>query len=423
MLTTKQFRIPFILVTCLFFLWGMASNLNPILIPHLKKACQLSDMQSAFIDSAFYIGYFVMAIPAGILMKRFGYKAAILIGLILFALGAFLFYPAAGTRTFPLFLSALFIIAVGVTFLETAGNPYATILGPTETATQRLNLSQSFNGLAATIAPALGGLFILSDNNLTPEQEKALSPEQLSAYLTDEAKLVQLPYIIIALIVLTVAFFIWRTKLPEIKEDSSDNANATDSKGLLSEKNLMLGVAAQFFYVGAQVCVDSFFIRFAKYTAGIEEKSAAIYLSVALLMFMIGRFLGTLFMKYVAAYRLLFIYSIGCMALLGLSMVLTGTPAVYCLMGVKFFMSIMFPTIFSLSIFGLGSKTKMGSSLVIMAIAGGALFPVIMGAVSDSTKSIQTSYIVPLLCLVVVAFFALRTTAKQSTLPNNSISH
>jgi MFS transporter, FHS family, L-fucose permease len=422
--TKNPYLIPYILITSLFFLWGLASNLNPILIPSLKIACQLTDMQSAFIDSAFYIGYFLMAIPSGTFMKRSGYKSTIIVGLLLFALGAFLFYPAAETRTYALFLLALFIIASGATFLETAANPYTTILGPPETATQRINFSQSFNGLAATLAPFLGGLFIFSGKELSKTEMDALPSDELLVYLTDKAKLVQTPYVIIGIIVLLVALFFWKTKLPEIKEDNTNtNEKNVTFKDLFVEKNLLLGALAQFFYVGAQACVGGFFIRLAEFTSGIEKKEASYYLSVALLLFMIGRFLGTFLMKYIAPYRLLFIYSICCMALIGLTMVLNGMPVIYCVIGVNFFMSIMFPTIFSLSTAGLGSKTKLGSSLVVMGVGGGAFFPVIMGAVSDSTKNIQISYIVPLLCLILVAIFALRTTTKEATLTNNSNSH
>ncbi|MBD0278092.1 MAG: L-fucose:H+ symporter permease [Flavisolibacter sp.] len=419
MLTSKKYLIPFILITCLFFLWGLAHNLNPILIPHLKKACQLTDLQSAFIDSAFFIGYFVMALPAGIIMRRFGYKAGIIMGLLLFAIGAFLFYPAAEVRVFGFFLTALFIIASGLTFLETAANPYITVLGEPSTATQRLNFSQSFNGLAATIAPLIGGLFILSNTSLSQEQKNAMEPAALQAYLTEEAKTVQVPYIVIGSIVLLVAFLLWRTKLPEVKEEESEVASAKDAS-IFSRKNLMLGVLAQFFYVGAQVCVSSFFIRFSNKAAGIPEKTAAFYLSVALLAFMIGRFAGTFLMKYVAPYRLLFFYSIINTCLLFAAIYIGGRFAIYSLIGVEFFMSIMFPTIFSLSIYGLGQQTKIGSSLVIMAIAGGAVFPVIMGRISD-ISSIQTAYIVPALCFLAVLYFSIKTTAKHSLSP--SIAH
>ncbi|WP_324680020.1 L-fucose:H+ symporter permease [Hymenobacter sp. GOD-10R] len=390
------------LITSLFFLWGFALNLNPILIPHLKKACQLTDAQSAFIDSASYIAYFVLAIPAGQFMKRYGYKGGIIVGLLLFAVGAFLFYPAAATRSYTFFLGALFVIACGLTFLETAANPYITVLGEPEEAAQRINFAQSFNGLAATLAPLLGGMFILSGKSLSATQISAMSPRLVADYLDREAAAVQVPYLLIGGIVLLVALLLFRTPLPELaEEEEADRAEGS----LLREKNLLLGVVAQFFYVGAQVCVSSFFIRFAERVGGIEEKSAALYLSGALLGFMAGRFIGTFLMKFIAPPRLLALYSSINFGLVLLAVLLHGKLSVYALMGVEFFMSIMFPTIFSLSIRGLGAKTKEGSSLVIMAIVGGAIFPVIAGWVSDAT-TIQVAYIVPGLCFLVVLYFA-----------------
>ena len=392
------------LITSLFFLWGFALNLNPILIPHLKKACQLTDAQSAFIDSASYIAYFLLALPAGQFVKRYGYKGGILLGLLLFATGAFLFYPAAAARSYAFFLVALFVIACGLTFLETAANPYITVLGDPDSATQRLNFAQSFNGLAATLAPLLGGQFILSGKSLTAAQEAGMTAPQLAAYLDHEAAAVQVPYLLIGGVVLLIAGVLFFTRLPDIIEEEGA---AGETRSIWREPNLLLGVLAQFFYVGAQVCVSSFFIRFAGRVAGIEEKTAALYLAGALLGFMAGRFIGTVLMRYVAASRLLAIYSLLNFFLVLLAVLLPGKLSVYALLGVEFFMSIMFPTIFSLSIRGLGAKTKEGSSLVIMAIVGGAVFPVIMGRVSDAS-SIQTAYVVPALCFLVVFYFALK---------------
>lgn len=407
--TTKNYRLPFILVTSLFFLWALAHNLNPILIPHLKKACRLSDFQSAWIDSAFFIAYFVCAIPAGMVMQRYGYKRGIILGLLLFAFGAFLFYPAAVILSFPSFLLALFIIAAGLTFLETAANPYITILGPAESGTQRLNFAQSFNGLGAFIAPLIGGTFILSGNQLSPEQLATFSPEQLNAFYAGEAAAVKIPYMMIGLLVLAVALVFSRIELPDVKEDTDGQSNQW--KHLFGHRQLMFGVAAQFFYVGAQVGVGSFFIRFLNQAAQISEKPAAYYLSLALLLFMIGRFVGTFLMKFVAPARLLAIYALCNIALLAFAIGFKGMPTAYALMGVEFFMSIMFPTIFSLSISNLGEDTKMGSSLVIMSIVGGAIMPLIMGRISDMTHSIQFAYIVPLLCFVFVGYFGGRSCA------------
>lgn len=403
-----RYRVPVILVTSLFFLWGFAHNLNPILIPHLKKACQLSDMQSALIDSSFFIAYFVMAIPAGMVMKRFGYKAGILAGLITFAIGAFLFIPAANSRVFGLFLTALFVIASGLTFLETAANPYMTVLGKPEAATQRLNMAQSFNGLAATMAPFLGGMFILSGKAITDADKAALTPAQLNALLDHEAAAVKLPYFIIGVVVLLVAFLLYKSHLPEVEEEGhSVNLSSSGPKSIWRHRQLKWGVIAQFFYVGAQVCVASFFIRYLSQTAGINEKSAANYLSVALLMFMAGRFIGTFLMRLIAPAKLLGTYAFINVILLTIVLLNGGMLSVYALIGVQFFMSIMFPTIFSLSVQSLGEETKLGSSLVIMSIVGGAILPLIMGYLSDLTQSIQTAYIVPLVCFMPVLFYGL----------------
>jgi FHS family L-fucose permease-like MFS transporter len=409
MTTTRSPFFAVALITSLFFLWGFALNLNPILIPHLKKACQLTDAQSAFIDSASYIAYFLLALPAGQFMKRYGYKAGIVLGLLLFATGAFLFFPAAATRSYAFFLGALFVIACGLTFLETAANPYITVLGDSEGATQRLNFAQSFNGLAAMLAPLLGGAFILSGKSLTASQQAAMTGPQVATYLDHEAAAVQVPYLLIGGVVLLVAVVLYFTRLPDIVEEVDESGQR---RSIWRERNLLLGVLAQFFYVGAQVCVSSFFIRFAGYTAGIGEKSATLYLSAALLGFTAGRFIGTFLMRYIPASRLLAVYSLLNFFLVLLAVLLPGKLAVYALVGVEFFMSIMFPTIFSLGIRGLGAATKEGASLLIMAIVGGAVFPVLMGRVSDASN-IKVAYVVPALCFLVVFYFALKNAKVQ----------
>jgi len=407
------------LITSLFFLWGFALNLNSILVPHLKKACQLSDLQSAFVDSAFYIAYFVVAFPAGMFMHKYGYKAGIIFGLLLFTTGAFLFYPAATTRMYGFFLFALFIIASGCGFLETAANPYINNLGDPEGATQRINFAQSFNGLAATLSALVGGRFILSGKTLTSAQETAMSPQQLNNYLQNESNAVKIPYIIIGLSVLLVAILIWRTNLPDIKEHTE--ADDTKTRGsIFKEKNLMLGVLGIFFYVGSQAGLLSFFIRYSKYVSNIGEKHASDLLAGALLGFMIGRFFGTFLMRYIAPVKILITYSIVNCALLILAFVVDGTLSVYAIMAIPFFLSIMFPTIFSLSIRGLGDKTKTGSSLLIMGIVGGAVIPLSLGLVSDKTN-IRVAYLVPLICFAYIFYFALRNIRVKEVQP--VISH
>jgi FHS family L-fucose permease-like MFS transporter len=405
-MTKNKNLVALALVTSLFFLWGVALNLNPILIPHLKKACELTDFQSSLVDSASYFAYFIWPIPAAFIMKRFGYKGGILIGLVLFACGAFLFYPAAAVRSFVFFLGALFIIFSGAAFLETAANPYVTVLGSPETATRRINFSQSFNGLAATLAPLIGGLFILSGKTLTDVQKASMTHDQLNAYLNKEASAVQLPYFIIGLTVLTVAILIYRTPLPHIvEEDVAEELGAIKT----SEKNfniLILGVIAEFFYVGAQAGVLGFFIRFSERVVGLGEKTAAAFLTTAALGFMLGRFSGTFLMKYVSPAKLLAAYSLINVGLLVIAVLLHNQLSIYALIGVAFFMSVMFPTIFSFSIKGLGSFTKLGSSFVIMGIVGGALMPPVMGYVSDLTN-IRFAYLVPIVSFVYIFFFGL----------------
>ena len=400
--SNKKWLLPFVLVTSLFFLWAFVHNLEPILIPHLKKACQLSDFQSALIDSAVYVAYFLMALPAGMVMKKYGYKNGILVGLLLYAAGALLFLPAAETRIYLLFLVALFVIAAGCAFLETAANPYVTLLGDPATATTRLNLAQAFNGFGAFIAPYAGGLWILSGVEYSAQQFSELQPDELDRYLQSEADAVRLPYLIISLTVLAVAILIWRTAMPKASADQQNSESGI--RKAIGHRQLRYGVVAQFFYVGAQVCVTSFFIRFAKQASDIPEKDAAFWLSMAMLGFMAGRFAGTFLMKFVSANRLLTIYSLVCMIFLVAASQLNGHLAVWALMAVPFFESIMFPTIFSLAIRGLREDTEVGSSLVVMAIAGGAFFPLAMGYISDRSN-IQWAYLIPVLCFAVVAWY------------------
>jgi FHS family L-fucose permease-like MFS transporter len=403
----NAYLVPFVLVTSLFFLWAFLHNLNPILIPHLKKACQLSDTQSALIDSAVYLGYFLMALPAGWLMHKYGYKKGILVGLVLYALGALLFYPAAGARSYSMFLIALFISASGATFLETVANPYITKLGDPKTSEQRLNFAQSFNGVGAFLAPIIGGSFILSGIEKTQTEIQSMSADQLSQYLDFEAGTVKIPYLIMAAIVLLVAVFFIFSKLPEIKEQDSSTSGHSFSLKVFRHRHVLWAVIAQFCYVGAQVCIGSFFIRLAKSLANMPEKEAAFLLgSVAMVGFMIGRFFGTYLMKYIEASRLLSLYCLINIGLITIALTTQGMMAVYAVAAVPFFMSIMFPTIFALGIKGLGEESKIASSFLVMAIFGGAVFPLIMGYISDRTGSMQKAYIVPMICFLVVWFFA-----------------
>lgn len=400
----KRYLFPLVLVTSLFFFWGFIHNLDPILIPHLKKVFTLNDLETAFVDFSVFIAYFIMALPAGYFMRRYGYKNGIITGLVLFALGSFLFIPAANTQMYIFFLGALFVIACGLTFLETAANPYVTILGPSNTATQRLNFSQSFNGLAAFMAPVVGGKFILSDEGHSEAALAAMPLTEKNAYLMQEAASVKAPYAILGILICILIVLVAFTKLPDIKHEE-EAAEGGSVKKAFAHRHLKWAVIAQFFYVGAQVCILSFFIRFATTSAGITQIEASWYAGGAGLAFMIGRFAGTFLMQYIIPNRLLMLYAFINVLLSVVAIFGSGMITVYALMGIAFFMSVMFPTIFSLGISGLGHDTKIGSSLIVMSIVGGAFLPLGLGYISDLTGNIQYGYVVPLLCFAVVFIY------------------
>lgn len=403
---TGKYLFPFILVTSLFFLWALVHNLSPILIPHLKKACRLTDTQSSFIDSAVFLAYFLLALPAGYIMKRFGFKSGIILGLLLYAIGAFLFIPAANSGQYMFFLVALFIIASGLTFLETAANPYVTILGNPDTATFRLNLAQCFNGVGAFVGPVIGAKFILSGTEHTEQQLNAMPAAELQQYLASEAAAVKMPYMVIGIVVLLVAVLFIFTKMPDVKEEDNSGQPAAHEGSIFRHRHLIAAIITQFFYVGAQVGVNAFFIRFAKYAGGMPEKDAAYLLGgVAGLGFMIGRFVGTFLMRFMKPATLLSLYALLNVILILIAMSLKGEVAIWAVLAVPFFMSIMFPTIFSLGLQGLGGgHTKLGSSMLVMAIVGGAVCPPLMGLISDASN-IQMAYLVPLVCFAVVLWF------------------
>jgi len=364
------------------------------------------------VDSAVFIAYLVMGIPAGLIMKKYGYKVGILVGLVLFAAGCFLFVPAANTMSYVFFLSALFIVACGITILETAANPYMTVLGDPNTATQRLNFAQSFNGLAAFVAPIVGGRFILTADPLSVDQVAALNDAERFTYIQTETAVVKGPYVILGLIILVVALVFLFIKLPEVKEEEEGGSSFVKA---LRHKNTVWAVLAMFFYIGAQVCVLSFLIVFAVEVSGIEAKEAKYYAGVAGLVFMLGRFVGTFFMRFIAPSKLLLYYAAVSTVLTLVCIFGKGHITLYSMVGIAFFMSIMFPTIFAIGVEGTGADTKSASSLIIMAIVGGALLPPVLGYVSDLTGHMQYGYFVVLVCFLVVALFATQNKSNQLT--------
>jgi FHS family L-fucose permease-like MFS transporter len=415
-MTTKKtnYLLPFILVTTLFFLWGIANNLNGILIPHLRKALLLSNMQSTFVDTAVYFAYFIAALPAGWLLQKFGYKRGIITGLLVFSLGCFLFIPAAYSRTYEIFLAGLFIIGCGLTILETAANPYAAQLGDTNSSTARLNLAQSFNGLAVFIAPLIGTFLILSGKSFSNEELTAMSELARNSYLDQEAQSVILPYAFLGGFLLFIAIIFLLYKFPEFKQE--DQEGKSNLSTALKNPHTRWAIVAQFFYVGAQVCVTSFFIRVAMSGGGADEITAGKYLSAYGLLFMLGRFLGSILMRFIDAAKLLTIYSLISIVMCTIAIYTDGQYVVLALGGLGFFMSIMFPTIFSLGIKGLKEETKAASSLIVMSIIGGAIFPVAMGYIIDqSNDNIQIGYIVPLICFIIVLLFGWKGHKIKST--------
>lgn len=385
------YLFPLILVTSLFFLWGLAYGLLDVLNKHFQDALNVSKARSTLLQAAYFGAYFLIALPAGLFMNKYGYKKGIILGLLLYATGAFLFYPSAQLASFDFFLVSLFILASGLTCLETAANPYVTVLGKPETSEFRLNLSQSFNGVGSFIGPIIAANVFF---NTTSEQNSS------------DLGSVKMVYIIIAIIVLFIAFLFWRTYLPEIKEGEMVSDKSQDTKPLFQHSHFVFSVVAQFFYVAAQVGIAALFINYCtEAKEEIDNAKAAYLLSVSLLLFTLGRFVGTALMRKIAANRLLAIFAI--INVLLCVIVIWGKDwlSVYALMAVFFFESIMFPTIFALGVKELGHHTKKGSSFQIMSIVGGALMPYFMGLMAEGGTA--RSYIIPLFCFVVVAWFGL----------------
>jgi len=403
--TERRFLMPFALITSLFFLWAFGVNLNDILIPHLKKAFGLNDFQSSFIQVAFFGGYFLAAFPAGRIMEKIGYKKGILAGLLLCTVGAVLFLPASSSRIYGFFLFALFVMASGQSFLEVAANPYVTVLGPAASAERRLNFAQSFNAVGAVMSGYVGRAFILTGVEYAPAQIAVMSSAQMEAYRAAEASTVKGPYLMIAAIFIAIGVLIQLTRLQEVHDSEGELLPPANSQSVLSHPHLVKGVVAQFFYVGAQVGVASFVIRYAQFSVpGTPEKRAALYLLLHQLGFMAGRFIGSAAMKKIAAARLLSAFAAASVVCATVALLVTGIFSVWAVVLIGFFHSIMFPTIFALSIKNLGPLTKRGSSLLVMAILGGAVFPAIMGRISDAS-SIQTAFLVPLLCYLFILYF------------------
>jgi len=401
--------LPFFLVTALFFLWGIPNNLNDVLIRHFMKSFAITRFQAGLIQSAFYMGYFLLAVPAALLMRKLGYKAGFITGLVLFGTGSFLFWPAALAGRYSFFLFALFVIASGLSFLETASNPFIAQCGDPETSERRLNFSQAFNPIGAITGVLLGTIFIFSGVELNPQQITAMQADhQYDAYLRLETLRVVRPYVVLGLIALAWAALIARTKFPEIREETEAGGRERGRiMDLLRFRHFLLAVVAQFMYVGAQVGTWSYFIQYVQDYTHRPEKIAGYFLTGTLAAFGVGRFASSYLMKFIPPNKLMGIYSLINVALVAIGVFFHGWTGLWAIFVTSFFMSLMFPTIFALGLKGLGENTKIGGSLLVMAIVGGAVFAPAMGLISEAFQSLAAAYLVPLAAYLFIAYYAL----------------
>jgi len=400
--------LPFVLVTSLFFLWGVPNNLNDVLIRQFMKSFAISRFQAGLVQSAFYMGYFLLATPAALLMRKYGYKFGFVAGLCLLGTGTLLFWPAAIVARYSFFLFALFVIASGLSFLETAANPFIAQLGDGTSGARRLNFSQAFNPLGSIVGVIVGTIFIFSGIELNEHQIAAMrAAHTYDAYLRRETLRVVDPYLVLGAVAFIFAFLIWRTKFPAVagEQESSEGDHGRYSD-LLHYPHFLLAILAQFMYVGAQVGTWSYFIQYVQDSTHQPEKMAGYFLTGTLAAFGVGRFFSSALMKYVNPGRLMGIYSVINIALVAVGILHPGWVGLWAIFATSFFMSVMYPTIFALGLEGLGRDTKIAGSLIVMAIVGGAVLTPAMGLLSQSTHSIAKAYAIPLVCYFFVAFYA-----------------
>jgi len=409
---------PFVLLTSCFAWWGLANNMTDTLLAAFKRIQSMSDFQTSLIQIAFYGSYFCFALPAAIFIKRFSYKAGVLLGLALFISGGLLFYPSSLTMEYWHFLAALYILAGGLSILETSANPYIVVLGPEETGTRRLNLAQSFNPIGSILGVIISKLFILSQlNQISAEERAALPPDDLLGIQRAELAAVMGPYVAVSLVLVAIWIMLARARMPVASDQLPGGSKSLDLgpafQRLIRNRHYVWGVVAQFFYVGAQIGVWSFTIRYTMGELSLNEEQASSYYIAALVVFTLSRFVCTGLMKFFTARQLLYwlaLIAIGCCLIVTF---VGGYAGVIALVAISGCMSLMFPTIYGLAVRGLGADTKIGGSGLIMAILGGAVLTAIQGQVSDRTGSIHLSYLVPLFCFAVIAFYGLSASKKD----------
>ena len=403
--------LPLILVFCLFFLWAISSNLLPTMIRQLMKTCELNAFEASFTETAYWLAYFICPIPIAMFMKRYSYTSGIVFGLLLAALGGLLFFPVAIIKEYWAYLCIFFIIAAGMCFLETAANPYVAALGDDSSAPRRLNLAQSFNGLGAFVAAMFLSKLVLSGNTYTRETLPAGFEGGWEGYIQMETDAMKLPYLILAAILIIIAVAFIFVKLPKIKEE--EEGKADDSKlidfSVLKKSHLRWGVIAQFFYNGGQTAVNSLFLVYCCNYAGLSESTATTFFGLYMLAFLLGRWIGTALMIKFKPQNMLAVYAVVNVVLCGVIMGFGGMVGLYAMLGVSFFMSIMYPTQFSLALTGLGDQTKSGSAFLVMAIVGNACLPQLTAYIMHHNPQIyQIAYIIPLICFIFCAYYGVK---------------
>jgi MFS transporter, FHS family, L-fucose permease len=403
-----------VLTVCLYALWGMAHNLNDILIPQFKQVFTLSDFQSALVQTAFYLPYLAMPIPVALYLQRFGYKIGVITGLCLFAIGALLFWPAANMLTYEAFLAALFVIGFGMVFIETSGVGIIVSFGGEDDAEWRINLAQAFNPMGSIIGLFIGSQFILS--KVTADERSVMSPEALSQLQISEAQAVQIPYLIIALVVLMVAGLVALAKFPAAATETSRENPLAGLKHLFKSRMFLFGVVAQFFYVGTQVGVWSFIVKYAKQNGVVmTDSDGGLYTTAALFTFLIGRFCTLPLLRRYSSAQIAVVFAICAIILTIIGILFPGPIGLICIVGISFFMSIMFPGIYAIGLHGNIEYSKPASALMIMSIVGAAVLPALMGYISDVTRSIATAYVVPVFGFLVVLAYCISAVKSGRT--------
>lgn len=415
-------RVPLIIVTTLFFMWGLITSLNDILIPHLKSVYSLSYVQAMLVQFCFFGAYFIVSLPAGFLIKKLGYQNGAVAGLTIAAAGCALFYPAS-TSGYWVFLVAFFILASGITILQVAANPYVTVLGPARTASSRLNLTQAFNSLGTTVGPFFGGMLILAGTVLGADEIAKLSPEALSEFRAHEAAAVQGPYLALAGALIALAVFFAFAKLPKIAHNQNDDLDlnmASNKESVLSNKRLMLGALGIFVYVGAEVSIGSLLINFfgEPHIAAMDAATASKYVGFYWMGAMIGRFIGSAVMQKVSPGKALMFNSLLSVALILIAVFGQGKLAMFAIIAVGLCNSIMFPTIFSMALHDLGRLTGQGSGILCMAIVGGALVPFSQAFIADMIN-LQMSFLLPAACYLFIAYFGFKYADLHTAPPNH----